>query len=180
MSDYNRRIDLITGKICDSTENLSFNELNIAQDESWSIAKILDHIIILNSSYFPTFEAIRDERYKPSLMAKFPFLAALFGKLILKTVEPDRKNKTKTMKMWEPGKTTGDENIIKRFQAHQEELKVQLDLLSGKISSETIIGSPANRNIVYSLEKAIEIIITHEERHAKQIIEIVQSLEQDQ
>jgi len=42
------------------------------------------------------------------------------------------------------------------------------------VEKGTVISSPANKNIVYKLEKAFEILLTHERRHFEQSKEIYQ------
>jgi hypothetical protein len=37
-----------------------------------------------------------------------------------------------------------------------------------------VISSPANKNIVYKLETAFDIIVSHEQRHLEQAKEILQ------
>ena len=40
----------------------------------------------------------------------------------------------------------------------------------------TVISSPANKNIVYKLENAFDIITTHEQRHLEQAREVLADL----
>jgi hypothetical protein len=58
------------------------------------------------------------------------------------------------------------------FEKHQSELKKLIEDSSDLLDKSTIISSPANRNIVYKLETAFDIIVTHERRHFEQAKEI--------
>ena len=51
-------------------------------------------------------------------------------------------------------------------------LKERIISAESFLHSGVIISSPANKNIVYKLEQAFEIIVTHEERHLNQAIAI--------
>lgn len=53
-------------------------------------------------------------------------------------------------------------------------LKQKIEDAKELIENGTIIASPANRNIVYKLETAFDIIISHEQRQLEQAKEIVQ------
>jgi len=44
---------------------------------------------------------------------------------------------------------------------------------SDLLDKGTIISSPANKNIVYKLEMAFDIITTHEQRHFEQAKEVL-------
>lgn len=177
MSDITSRIDLITQEVIMTTRSLNAKELGMRPDETkWSIAEILDHIIVLNTSYFPIFKSLREGSYRPPFTGRFRFLAAFFGNFILKSVQPNEVRKTKTMKIWVPNTNIDATRIMDRFKTHQEEIKDYLVTLKDIVSPEVIINSPANRKIVYTFGTTIEIILSHEERHLQQIITISKSL----
>jgi hypothetical protein len=58
--------------------------------------------------------------------------------------------------------------VIQAFVRHQEQLKQQISGLEQCIASRSVIASPANPMIVYSLEQALNIIVVHEKRHILQ------------
>jgi hypothetical protein len=41
------------------------------------------------------------------------------------------------------------------------------------VAKGTVIASPANKNIVYKLETAFDIIVSHEQRHLEQAKEVL-------
>ena len=92
--------------------------------------------------------------------------------MILKSVQPEEEKKIKTIAIWEPEKEPIDQDIVAVFTSHQTELKDILDRLSDHFNKGEVIASPANKNIVYKLEVAIEIIVAHEKRHLKHILEL--------
>lgn len=59
------------------------------------------------------------------------------------------------------------------FQIHQNELIHRIEYAQGLIEKGVVISSPANRNIVYKLETAFDIIVSHEKRHIEQSKELL-------
>ncbi len=140
---------------------------------TWSIAQVMDHLVTINSTYFPVIEQVKQGKYSLPFIARFSFVTNFFGNIIEKGVAPDRKRKTKTFSIWEPRQGEIDNAIIERFQAHQQELIRVIQESEDLLDRHTIISSPANKNIVYSLEKAFDIIVTHEKRHFNQAVELL-------
>ncbi len=68
------------------------------------------------------------------------------------------------------------EDILQQFEKHQSELKQQIAFCEKLIGKGAVISSPANKNIVYKLETAFDIIVSHEERHLEQAKEVLQQL----
>ena len=160
-----------------------FSDLNSGQmnwkpdSETWSIAQNIDHLIVINESYFPIFDALDQDTYPLPFIAKIGFMVTFFGNAILKSVQPDRKRKIKTFPIWEPSTSEIQEGILSRFESHQVRLKKRMVDASHLVEKGVVISSPANRNIVYKLGKAFEIIIAHEQRHFEQAREVLQLME---
>ena len=156
-----------------------FGNLNDAELEKkispkeWSIAQNLKHLMVVNNSYFPTIESVRSGKPKLNFLSKFSFMRGVFGKLILDSVQPDRKRKMQTFPVWEPKELTIENNVVEEFLKHQEKIKQLIADSEDLLLSSAFLPSPANRNIAYSLEDAFEIIVTHGERHINQAAEIL-------
>ncbi len=166
-------IDKVTKDYTKSFVSLTSEELNRRPGrQSWSIGQIIDHIIKVNESYYPVIEQIRMGEYKPPFISRMKFLVSFMGKLILKGVQPDRKRKVKTFPIWEPAESNLPDGILDRFRKHQEDLKELINNSADLIEKGTIISSPANKNIVYTMETAFNIIVTHELRHYNQALEV--------
>ncbi len=91
-------------------------------------------------------------------------------------MQPDRQKKMKTFPIWEPSTSTDIVEILQRFNNHQNELIKKIDEVKEFIEQGCVISSPANRNIVYTLETALDIIVAHEQRHIEQAKEVLQQL----
>jgi hypothetical protein len=139
--------------------------------EVWSVAQNLDHLMVINRSYFPLPEAIRAGQYRAPRWAAWPWAVRFFEKLIYSSVLPDRKRKMKTFPLWEPSASALPADIVSRFLAHQQELIAWMKSCEDLVAAGVVLSSPAKRVIVYRLEKAFEIIATHEQRHLAQALE---------
>lgn len=159
-------IDKLTSHFVQEFSSLNEEELNWKPDpSSWSIAQHLDHLIVINHTYFPIIAALKARQYHLPFWGKFGFLVDFFGSVVLNAVKPEQPKKTKTFPIWEPASSTISSDILERFKAHQAELKHQIVSSEELLKNGTVISSPANRMIVYRLETAFDIIVVHEERH---------------
>ncbi|GJM27726.1 MAG: hypothetical protein DHS20C17_03610 [Cyclobacteriaceae bacterium] len=167
------QIDEITDAFKQSFGMLTIELLNWKPNQNtWSIGQNLDHLIVINGSYYPVIKAVREGTYKLPFIAKFDFMVSFFGRTVLKAVQPDRKKKMKTFPVWEPTKSGIKSDIWERFDKQQTDLKRLIQSCSDLLERGTIISSPANRNIVYKLETSFDIIVSHEWRHFEQSMEI--------
>jgi hypothetical protein len=170
MQDHFSHIDTITNIIESEFGELTNVQLNQKLNpQAWSIAQIIEHLIIINSTYFPIVDALNNGTYTIPFIGKITFIPTLLGKALLKSMKGNRSQKTKTFPIWEPSQSEIDADIITRFKQHQEELKSMIKQCEHHIKSHAIISSPANRYIVYPLSMAIDIIIAHESRHIEQM-----------
>ncbi|NNE29014.1 MAG: DinB family protein [Saprospiraceae bacterium] len=174
---HNERLEEIKDLFQDEFGGLTSNQLNWKPGpNTWSIAQNVDHLIVINTTYFPTFEKLLVGTYQPPILGKVRFLVEWMGSAILKSVDPARQKKTKTFPIWEPkiGDIEGD--IIHRFIRHQEELKEWIGKLAPILEADTVISSPANTKISYKLSTALDIILAHEKRHFNQAEEVLRLL----
>lgn len=146
---------------------------------TWSIAQNIEHLIVINQSYFPIINSVRDNTYKIPFLSKFGFVTDLMGRKILDSVQVDRKRKVTTFPIWEPTQSDISEDILDRFEIHQSELKEYIENAQDLIGKGTVISSPANKYIVYTLETAFDIIVTHERRHLEQARGVLELIGQD-
>jgi len=156
-----------------------FGGLNTAQlnwkpdSKTWSIAQNLDHLIKVNQTYFPVLEALRRDQYRTPLLGRIGLAVRFFGKMILQAVEPARRRRMKTMALWEPAASALPGDLVAQFERHQQELVSQIAASEELVRKGVIIASPASQAIVYKLETAFDIIVSHEERHLAQAREIM-------
>jgi hypothetical protein len=131
---------------------------------------------VINESYYPVIKSVREGTYKLPFIGKIGFMVNSMGKMILNAVEPTRKKKMKTFPIWEPTKSEISSDILAKFEKHQEELKKMISDSKDLVEKGAVISSPANKNIVYKLGTAFDIIVTHEQRHLEQAKEVFAQL----
>jgi hypothetical protein len=171
---WTNRIDKTTGAFKASFGGLSSGQLNWKPNaQTWSIAQNIDHLIVINETYYPVIGELKKGTYKKPFMGNLGFMVNFLGKTILDAVNPDRKKKMKTLPIWEPSKSEIGADILSRFEKHQEELKNMIEGCKELLDQGIVISSPANKNIVYKLQAAFDIIVTHEQRHLEQAKEVL-------
>ncbi|MFD1550636.1 DinB family protein [Putridiphycobacter roseus] len=176
MDNWTEKLDKNTNDFIQHIAALNSVELNWQPNlQTWSVTQNLSHLINFNRSYFPIFNQIKAGKYQTPWLGKFGFMVRFMGKTILKSVQLDSKKKLKTFPIWEPNTEEGISSL-KKFQNHQNKLKEMI--LEMQNFGDVVLASPSNKNIVYTLNKAIEIILAHEERHLKQIKGVISNLEE--
>jgi DinB family protein len=174
---FTQKIDETTNGFKQSFGKLSAQQLNFKPNaQTWSIAQNIDHLIVINETYYPVIKSLRQGVYKTPFIGKLGFVVNFLGKMILGSVQPDRSRKMKTFPIWEPSKSEIGVDILTRFEKHQTELKNLISGCQDLLEKGTVISSPANKNIVYKLETAFDIITTHEQRHLEQAREVLARL----
>jgi len=173
IDNWHSRIDQISHSFDREFASLTAKQLNWKPNaQTWSIAQNVDHLVTINESYYPVLKSAKEGNLRLSFVSKLGFMVNLFGKSILKSVSPDRANKMTTFPIWEPSVSEIPEHIMRSFSQHQQSLKQMIAESSELLEKGTIIHSPANKNIVYRLDTAFEILVTHEERHFIQAKEV--------
>lgn len=145
--------------------------------KTWSVGQILEHIILVNASYFDIPKQIEAGTYKYPFLARFAFFPRMMGNMIHKSVLPETQRKQPTMRMWEPAQSQVEPNILERFRGHQAELIQFIGENHELVEKGMLVCSPANKLIVYPIGKAFEIMISHEERHLQQAMRVMEMRE---
>ena len=173
VDQWKTEIDAVTHGFINQFSSLIEDEFNWKpHTKVWSVAQNIDHVMVINASYYPVIKHIREGKNRLPVHAGWNWLVRWFGNMILKSVAPDRKRKMKTFPIWEPAQSQLPVTLLTDFKHHQQELKQLIDSCADLIAAGIVISSPANRSIVYTLETAFDIIVTHEKRHWQQAIEI--------
>ncbi len=178
MENWEDNIKKTTLQFKDHFTDLSLAQLNWKPNENtWSIAQHIDHLIVINRSYFPVIKAVKSDNHRLPFIAKFDVIVNFMGREILKSVQPERAKKIKTFPIWEPEAGDLSHDILERFAMHQEELLRFIKETKESLPLDTVISSPANKNLVYKLKTAFDIIVTHEQRHLNHALSVKGALE---
>ena len=165
--------------VADETRRI-FGQLSAAQinwkpgQGDWSIGQCFDHLIIANRPYLPIIQETRQGRKRPRLLESMPGLPALFGKMIIKALQPDSGRNVKARPQFLPSSTAIDPEIIGAFLDQQERLVKEMKATRELELERITITSPILSLITYSLMDAYRIIVVHEQNHfvqARQVLE---------
>jgi hypothetical protein len=170
----------VAGEIASDAEQ-RFGELSAAQinwkpgEDRWSIGQCVDHLIKSNQSYYPTFEKVIRREKKKTLWERIPVVPAVWGKILIKTLEPDSPNKLKAPPIFRPTSSSIDEYIVGQFLDEQDRLIRFMKETSVMEVDRIIISSPVSGLITYSLMDGYRIIVTHERRHILQARRVMEA-----
>ena len=153
----------------------TFGTLNAAQlnwkpaPHEWSVAQCFDHLIRINSAFFPQMRRIQDAGYSPTWRDRVPFLSRLIGSLVLKAVQPEAPRKFKAAGGVLPVSSAIDGDIVLRFAAHQREVidHMKMTAQRGDLAAMTVVSAVAPAAF-YSVLDAFRILVAHERRHMAQ------------
>lgn len=149
--------------------SLSPSQLNWKPSpERWSVAQCFDHLITTNSGYLPIVDDILKGQKKSSVWQKLPLLPGMWGKLLIKSLDPSSTRKLKAPKKFEPAQSDVRDTIVEDFVTQQGKVIDGMKATANLELERIVITSPAASLITYSLMDAYRIIVVHERRHFQQ------------
>ena len=144
--------------------------------KSWSVAQCFDHLMTINSMYFPLFERMRSNDVSNTFWEKYSPLSGFFGRYLKKTLSPEYPKKMKTTRKAYPSASDLDGKIISQFGEHQRHLAEHIGQISPEIDlRKTIITSPLLSFVTYSLDDTLTILTVHEHRHLLQAQRVMET-----
>jgi hypothetical protein len=167
------QLDLVTRQAVQNFSSLNGEQLNWKPDPStWSIAQCLDHLIVSNTTYFPTFDKLLRYEYSLPLAQRLNPFKKLLGPVMVKNLGPQLAKKFKNPKIFDPSSSTISTDILNNFTQHQEVVKNYFRQLLRLDTNNLVITSPVTSVITYSLQDGLQIIAGHEQRHINQALNI--------
>jgi hypothetical protein len=164
----------ISVEVRDEFGGLTEQQLNWkASEDSWSVAQCLDHLITINSLYFPVFENLRSATLPNTFLERVSPLSGFFGRFLIKAMSPENPKKMKTSKKAYPSASDIDAGIVERFVEHNRELARHIEKISPDTPLSRIITSPLARFITYSLDDCLTMLVVHERRHVLQAKRVI-------
>ncbi len=161
---------------------MTFGDLNANQinwkpsAEQWSIGQCFQHLINSNQEYIPHISQVINGQKKTSLWQSMPFLPGFFGRVLVKSLSPDSRQKLKAPKLFQPASSKTDPQIIGKFVAHQNDMIAMMKATEGIDLEKVIIYSPVSKMVIYSLLNAYRIIVVHERRHFRQAQRVMEEI----
>lgn len=159
--------------------DLSEEQLNWKPSSaSWSIAQCLDHLIVNNTNYFKTFDALMNDTFHSTFWQRFSPFTNWFGKKLLEFTAAVPQKKVKAPASFLPSKSLLDKNITQRFLQQQEKLLQYFNKLEPLSKSKRIIiSSPVSNLITFNLDTLLLAFANHEQRHINQAKKILNHLQ---
>ena len=142
--------------------------------ERWSVGQCFDHLINSNRGYLPIFDSVIAGRKESSVWQKLPVLPGVWGKLLIKFLDPASTRKIKAPKKFEPAQSDISGSIIHDFVAQQATITEKMHATANMDPERIVITSPAVSVVAYSLMDAYRIIAVHERRHFQQAQRVTQ------
>ncbi len=153
--------------------NLSLQQLNWKPNEDkWSIGQCLDHLVISDCLYFPTFKKITEGTYKMSTWEQVNPFSRILGKMVAQQTQEKIVKKMKTPRIFNPSSSQIDLGIIERFHKHLDSLLEYIGNFRTVNLDQLHITSPVSGFVTYSLRNAITILIPHLHRHINQALRV--------
>ena len=171
LANSTARLDRVAQTIRERFGSLSEAELNwTAGPNRWSIAQIMDHLIVFNGAYATPLGQIVDGSYRPNLFARWKLGTSMVSGLLRRVSDPNNRKKVRTVAPFHPGSTGFGTEILDKYQQSHEAFVRLLNSIPAEAAG-TVISSPANKMMTIHLTDLIEIIASHAERHLLQMIE---------
>ena len=149
---------------------LSEEQLNWkSSSKTWSIAECLEHLIVNNTNYFKTFDALVNDTHRQTFWQRTSPLTNFFNKKLLEFTAAEAKTKVKAPASFSPASSVFDKNIIQRFLKQQQTLATYFDKLEPIVANKNIIiRSPFSPLITFKLNTVLTAFVNHEHRHINQ------------
>ena len=142
--------------------------------ERWSVGQCFDHLINSNRGYLPIIDSVIAGKKESSVWQKLPVLPGLWGKLLIKSLDPSSTRKIKAPKKFEPAQSDVNDSVIHDFVAQQNTITEKMRATATMDLERIVITSPAVSVVAYSLMDAYRIIAVHERRHFQQAERVTQ------
>ena len=143
--------------------------------ESWSVGQCFEHLIKINSAYFPELETIIKGDRKQTFWENYSPLSGIWGNLLFKSLSPKAARKLKAPKSAQPATSDIRATIIEDFVQHQAKLADKIRQTENLDTKKIILTSPFAKVVTYSLFDGYRIIVTHERRHFAQAERVTQA-----
>jgi hypothetical protein len=166
MSEIIAELQQIAENVQTAFGHLSAEQINWKPSETgWSVGQCFEHLIKINSEYFPEFENIIKGARKNRFWENYSPLNGFFGNLMIKSLSPQARRKLKAPKAAEPSASDVSPGVIEDFVKHQAKLIDQIRQTKNLDTKKIILTSPFIKVITYSLFDTFRILVTHEKRH---------------
>ena len=132
----------------------------------WSIAQVVEHLIITDESYLAEFERILAQ--PPKNASTEEWRPSLIGGFLTRSQSPESKQKMKSPAMWRPA-PEARANVVDEYIKVRRRLVELMRRADGHDLRRTKLSSPAAKFIRINLGDAFMTLVVHTQRHLRQI-----------
>lgn len=91
---WSKDLDAITNSFSREFAALTADEINWKPNvQQWSVAQCIHHLIVVNESYYPILDQVRNKTYYTPRYGKIGFIPKFFGKIVLDAVTQTEEKK---------------------------------------------------------------------------------------
>jgi hypothetical protein len=134
-------------------------------DGRWSVAEILQHLILTADAMEPLAERAVAELEKNNQKTSASSGLGFIGWLLVKSLEPPPRMKTKTTKPFEPVSVSDPVTLTGRLNQANARLDQLITRATGLDTSRAKVVSPFNEKLTYNVYAAFRITLAHLRRH---------------
>jgi hypothetical protein len=131
----------------------------------WSVAQNLQHLVLTADAMLPLAEAAISALERGGSKAGGPSGLGFVGWLLVKTLEPPARMKTRTTKPFEPVSVDDPLALIGGLQEANAKLDALITRATGLATSTLKVVSPFNHMARYNVYAALRIMLAHTRRH---------------
>src|SRR5829696_7137502 len=135
----------------------------------WSIAQVMEHLIITEESYLAVFDRILAQTPEHPSMEKWE--PSLIGGFLTRSQMPEAR-KMRSPAMWRPT-PEARANVVDEYVQVRRRLVDAMRRADGHDLRRTKLSSPAAKFIRINLGDAFMTLVVHTQRHLRQIERIV-------
>jgi hypothetical protein len=135
--------------------------------ERWSVGQCFDHLLASNKGYLPIIDSVLTGQ-KRTFWQSVPVLPGVWGKLLIKSLDPVKGRKLKAPKNFRPAQSDISGSVIDDFVTLQATIVGKMKATEHLDLERIIINSPVTSVVTYSLMDAYRVIVVHEARHFQQ------------
>lgn len=135
-------------------------------DGGWSIAQVIEHLIITEQSYIDALEPLLAQ--PPARVVQEAWRPSFVGGLLTRSQMPNSKRKLTTPRIWRPAPEPRA-HVIEEYIAVRKRLAQLMARADGYDLRRTKVSSPAAKWIRMNLGDAFMTLIVHTQRHLQQI-----------
>lgn len=131
----------------------------------WSIAQVMEHLIITEESYLATFDRILARR--PVHASNEEWTPSLIGGFLTRSQMPEARKMT-SPSAWRPA-PEARANVVEEYIAVRRRLIEAMRKADGHNLRRTKLSSPAAKLVRINLGDAFMTLVVHTQRHLRQI-----------